>query len=257
MVASESIKGAIADLLGTFVLVFVSCYSFSLYHLEKLNVAGLALANGFISAGCAWAFQAAGPCLMNPAVTLVTQFTTSGKVGKTLASVTAQVVGSCLAAIVAACVVPDEYAKNGHGLVGYPNINNDDFSDFQCFIFEFISGALLMMAYYSTVIDKRGPSHVYGFAIGATVAVSTLMFVNATGGCGNIARVIGPQIIFGEWNSIPIYWFGIGFGSLFAGFYYQHFLLKNEDVEEDLEDLDHGRTMKTVENINQANMLKY
>ncbi len=257
MVATESIKSAISDLLGTFILVFVSCYSFSLYQLEKLSVIGVALANGFALAGCIWAFQVAGSCLMNPTLTLFSLFTMNVKVGRTLANLAAQVMGSCLAAVVAACVIPDEYSARKLGLVGYPTINLEDFSEFQCFIFEFLAGGLLMMAYYATVIDKRGPPHVYGFAMGATVVVSTLMFINGTGGCGNIVRVIGPQIIFGEWSSIPIYWLGIGFGSLFAGFYYEHFLLKNEEVEEDLEELDHGRTMKTVENINQASMLKY
>lgn len=257
MAARESIKSAIAEFLGTFLLVLVSCFTYSMHNLGKLDVLGLGLSNGFTMAVLSWTLQFSGPCSMNPAISLFSMITENVKIGRSMLNIGAQLMASCLATIIAACVVPDEHAQNGHGLVGYPLLNTEEFSDFQCFVFEFFGAALLMLAYYSTAVDKRGPSHVYGFAIGSTVLLSTLLFQNATGACVNIARVLGAHLIFGDWGSVPVYWLGIGFGSLFAGYYYEQFLLKDEEVEEDLEDLHHGSTMKTVENINQASMLKY
>jgi aquaporin Z len=257
MVTKESIKNAFAEFVGTFLVVFVSCYSISMANLGKLDILGVALANSLVFVGVSWALQEAGPSLMNPALTLVHMINRSSKVGRGMANIASQIIGSCVATVIAACVVPDEHKEVTGSLVGYPTLNLVDYSEFQLFIFEFLSASLLTLAYFATIKDKRGPAYVYGFAIGSVVLVSTVMFFKATGGCTNVVRVIGPQIIFGDWNHIPIYWLATGFGSLFAAYYYEYFILKDSEVEEDLEDINHGRTMKTIENINQAATLRY
>lgn len=257
MVAAESVKNAFAEFVGTFLLVFVSCYSFSMANLGRLDPLGVALANSMAFVTLIWALQESGPCFMNPVLTLVRLVKGEHKVGRGMANIAAQVVGSCLATVLVACLVPDEHKDKTKLLVGYPRLNYKDYSEIQLFLFEFLSAALSMMAYFATVTDKRGPAYVYGFAIGAVVLVSTIMNYNSTGGCVNLARVMGPQIVFGDWSDVPVYWLAACFGSLFSAYYYEYFILKDSEAEEDLEDLNHGKTMKTLENINQAASLKY
>lgn len=257
MVSAESIKNAFAEFVGTFLLVSISCYSFSMANLGKLDPLGLALANSMAFVTLSWALQESGPCFMNPVLTLVRLINGEQKVGRSMANIAAQVLGSCLATVLVACVVPHEHIEKTKRLVGYPRLNFTDYTEIQLFLFEFLSAALSMLAYFATVTDKRGPAYVYGFAIGAVVLVSTVMFHNSTGGCVNLARVIGPQLVFGEWTDVPVYWLAACFGSLFAANYYEYFILKDNEAEEDLEDLNHGKTMKTLENINQAASLKY
>ena len=180
------------------------------------------------------------------------------KIGHLLLKGAIQVLASMFAVFIAFTVTNENF-YNKHGvIVGYPSMNLKDYTYFQCFLAEFISSALFLFAYSSTLVDKRGPASVFGFAIGSVVLLSTLVFGNISGSAVFFSKVVGAQLLFGRFENAWIYFFAIVFGSFFAGGYYNSFLLNPSDVEDIIgDDFFMEKNMKTIENINQANSLKY
>ena len=77
-----------------------------------------------------------------------------------------------------------------------------------------------MFTYFSCVLDKRGPQHIFGFAIGAIMFLGTLLFGPYSGACVNPMRVLGMYFIKGEFTDLNVYALASLSGSLFGGFYY-------------------------------------
>ena len=257
MLNKETLKALTANFVGTFFIVLVSCLSFVLKDIDKLDMLGLALINSFVLISLSWAFQEFSHSFLNPNILLLKMSIKSSKIGRSILFLSIQAGASILATFIAVCLTTEGYPESFNRLTGYPVLNTKEYSDIQCFIFEFVGSSLYTFAYYATIVDKRGPKCVHGFALGSVVLLSTLVFGNATGGCVNLLRVLGPQVIFGDWSDVLVYWLGILFGGMFTGYYYEYFLLRNEELVDDLEEIYNGKTMRTVENLNQASTLKY
>lgn len=93
-------------------------------------------------------------------------------------------------------------------------------TDMQALIFEFSLSFLYMFAYYSCVMDKRGPQHIFGFLIGAIMFFGVLLFGPYSGACVNPVRVLGIHLILGIFPDFGVYFFGSLAGSIFSAFYY-------------------------------------
>jgi len=112
-----------------------------------------------------------------------------------------------------------------------------------------------MFTYYACVLDKRGPQHVYGFAIGSVMFFGTLVFGPYSGACVNPMRVFGIYLFKGEFTDLNIYFFSSLSGCLFGAFYYYSFLMKDEDDFDEKNNL--KESMKTAQNYNLAQTLSY
>ena len=98
-------------------------------------------------------------------------------------------------------------------------------------MFEFIASFFYVLVYSATILDKRAPSNIFGYAIGIVFALATMAIGSQTGACLNPIRAIGPQIIAGDFTYIYLYTLSNIFGGLFAGFYYDFFLKDIESLQ--------------------------
>lgn len=247
---------AVSEFCGTFVIVFVSAWSFLLFQKNQISLVGLALANGFATAGCVWAGFDASEGHFNPIVTLVRFATGKFHLARACAYVFIQLFASTLSALLSALIAPREFQRDISGSVGYPT-KDPRYSDFQVFLFEFIGSMLYIYLFYATVVDKRAPANVFGVALGAVITVCTLAFGQATGACVNPVRIFGAQVVLYFDFEAANYWLALIAGGFFMAFYYNYFVLRTwgESWEAEADSLQ--ANMVNAENVNQAMNLKY
>lgn len=103
---------------------------------------------------------------------------------------------------------------------------------------ETMSTFFLMLAIMGTAVDKRAAKSVYGFAIGATLAMMIFATGDATGGALNPWRHYGPIIGAGlfaptEFGHMSLIYLFPFVGALMAGFLYQLFFMPKEGGKPD------------------------
>ena len=63
------IRALMTEFIGTFVIVFASCWSFKSYELAKISISGLAGVNAMVLAFAMWAGYATSGAHYNPVIT--------------------------------------------------------------------------------------------------------------------------------------------------------------------------------------------
>jgi glycerol uptake facilitator-like aquaporin len=256
MTSSKDVKAVMSEFFGTFFIVFVSCWTFTAMTYKQINWLGLALANGLTVAACAWAAIGSSGAHFNPVVTLIRATTKNISAPMSATYILVQLFASVLASLFVILITPFEFQQDEGSIIGYPKAN-PLMSDFQIFIVEFLGSCLYVFAYYAFVVDKRAPKNVFGYALGATVMISTVAFGAFSGACVNPVRIFGPQVVTGKFARGWSYWMADIFGGVFAGFYYEFFLKTDSLAEENEDDEDSNKNMKNTENINHAMSMRY
>lgn len=256
MINSRDLKIAMSEFFGTFFIVFVSCWSITSYQKNQLDLFGLGLANGLITSICIWAGMEASGSHFNPIITMIKLAIGKFSLIKALAYVVIQLMASCVASLLALLLAPPEFQQKITQLIGHPQ-KSPQYTDFQVFIFEFIGSMIYCFMYFAMVIDKRAPLNVFGFAIGSVIAVCTFAFGPATGACVNPIRVFGAEVILSLYDDAGTYWFSTVSGGIFIAFYYNAFILKNNDRSYEVVEEMVKNNMESPENLNQALGLKY
>jgi hypothetical protein len=112
---------------------------------------------------------------------------------------------------------------------------------------QFIGSAFYVWTYYALIVDSRAPSNIFGFAIGAVSAICDLAFGPMVGGCINPVKYIGPRLVTAELNDPWIYFTAPLLGGVFAGFYFDFFVLERKEKQELIDDDDDPEPMTLVE----------
>jgi len=163
-------------------------------------------------------------------------------------------VASIVAAIAVILILPMEMEPEGEQVMDYPTISVL-LNEFSGFILEFTASMIYTWVYFSFIFDKRiNDQNVYGFALGASVFLTSLCCGNLTGACINPMKHFGPSLI--AWNSdnLWVYWLGPLFGTFFSGFYYYHTVLLNHGLSDNDTKFE---PMTNTDNINEAMNLTY
>ena len=176
--------------------------------------------------------------------------------GKSLAYITIQSLGSLTASLLAMVLAPVEFQQNFNEIVGHPQ-RNPLYNDFQVFLFEFIGSMLYVYMYFANVLDKRAPKNVFGFSIGAVITLCTIAFGAASGACVNPMRIFGAEVFLGFDSEAANYWLAMLSGGVFMAFYYNSFILRTDQVSFEVENRVSDNNMVTSENVNQALNLKF
>ena len=256
MVSTKDIRALLTEFFGSFFIVFVTCWSFTAFRLGQIGYLALGLANGLVVAACVWAGVSTSGAQYNPIITIVKLAIRNMNFSKAALYILFQLLGSFLAALIVVLLVPYDFQQNIDTIIGYPKISIL-VSDFQAFLIEFILSMLYVFMYFATVVDKRAPSNIFGFALGAVITVGTVSVGSDTNACVNPARIFGPQLLTGLMETSWLYWSATIAGGLFAGFYYDFFLLKDIEFEDEDDDLREQKNMANTENMHQAMNLKY
>jgi len=242
----EKLRTYLAELIGTFLLVFVGAGAVCAASLTnapaepRLGVVAVALAEGFALAVVLSAtFHVSTGCL-NPAVTLALW------VFKKLDNVTAlvlivmQLVGAGLAGLAVRFLFADDVGREAH--LGAPHLRAllaDGTVRFESLAtgigIELVLTFLVTLTVFATLIDRRAP-RLGGLGVGLAQAAAVLVGFRLTGGAANPARWFGPAL----WQLTlrspperpladhPVYWVGPILGALLAGFFYSAVILPPE-----------------------------
>jgi MIP family channel proteins len=228
----DSIRHFVAELVGTFALVFIGGGAIVLSKMPGSNVGlvEVALAHGIILAVMVTAtMRISGH--FNPAVTIA--FLTVRRIGPFMAGVyvLAQLLGAMLAAYALQAGTPQalfEAARGGGQAVSL------DITTGQAFMLEAIATFFLVFVIFGTAVDPKAP-RVGGFAIGLTIAADILAIGPLTGASMNPARSFGPAIATNIWEGHLIYWVGPIIGAVVAAQLDELVLMRHP-----VEPVDHG-----------------
>jgi aquaporin Z len=192
----------LAELVGTFVLVFASCGSAVLAG-DKIGFLGVSLAFGLSLLAMAYAIGPISGCHINPAVTI--GLLVSKKMDAKLAPgyIIAQVVGAVAASAVLLLIVkgiPAGYDPMVAGFAanGYGEHSPGGYNLMSAFLVEVVLTFFLVFTVLGTT-DIRAPVGFAGIAIGLVLTLIHLVGIPVTNTSVNPARSIGPAVFVGGW----------------------------------------------------------
>lgn len=236
------------EFVGTFLIVFVSCWSFGLYRRKSLGILDMALLQGMLVGSVTWAGVAFSGAHFNPVVSLAKACLQHISLTNALVYIVIQAVASFMGALLALLTSTIDVQNPKDVTIGYPE-PEAGYTLFQCFFLEFFASFLLLLVYSGTVLERSAPSNVFGFAVGGVYALAFLMMGNSTGGCVNPVKVLGAHLVTQDFQHSWLYWLADAAGGLFAAFYYDFFLRDlSGDVEkfEELEEEAQGTEQKRL-----------
>jgi aquaporin Z len=196
----------IAELIGTFALVFLGCGAAAVAgtdtagHLSGLGLLGISLAFGLSVVVMAYAIGGITGCHINPAITIAMFVAGKIKIMDAVVYIIAQMMGAVLAAFVLMTILKGQpgfsmgewaLGSNGWG-DGYQNA----FNTTSAFITEAVMTFLFLFVIFATT-SKWGNGTMAGLAIGLTLVLIHLVAIPITGTSVNPARSFGPAILAG------------------------------------------------------------
>lgn len=199
-------KAALAELIGTFVLVFVGAFAVA----SGQGVVTAALAHGLILVAIIYMYGHVSGAHVNPAVTA--GLLVGGKIDlmKAIYYWVAQFVGAIIAAVVLNMIVSG--AATGGQTTGSLTVS----APWSAALFEAVMTFFLVSTVYqAAVYGKAG--NIAGVAIGLTLAASILAGGTYTGASLNPARTLGPALVAGDLSYAVPYLIGIFAGGIIAG----------------------------------------
>ncbi len=213
----ESLKKYIAELIGTFVLVFFGCGTACKVGCDAANGSGYiltALAFGLVIVAMAYSIGNISGCHINPAVSLAMLINGKLSIKDFLLYVCSQTVGAVLGALCLGAFVGFDSNLGANALY-----NGDVFLSFAI---EVILTFVFVIAILG-VTSKVENSSIAGLVIGLTLALVHILGIGFTGTSVNPARSVGPAIIAGGKAATELWVFIVAplFGAAFAAIIYR------------------------------------
>lgn len=216
----------LAELIGTFTLVFLGTGAVIVNHLSEGAVThlGISFVFGAVVAALIYALGHISGAHFNPAVTLA--FWSSGffQKDRVLPYIFAQIIGAVGASL---CLF---LSFGSVANLGATLPLNDNW--LQSFILEAILTFILMLVILGSGLDRRAPIGFAGIAIGATVGLEAACMGLITGASMNPARSFAPALVSWTWQHHWLYWVAPILGAQLAVWIYRY--LSNEFSEEEL-----------------------
>ena len=215
----DALRRGVAELIGTFTLIFVGMGSIVF---ASSGILGVALAHGLAIAIMASAVGHISGGHFNPAVTL--GFLVTRRIAPVLALVYwfSQLAGAVLGALALRATFPDEVNLDS----GVPVLNSTIGAG-SGVVLEAIMTFLLVWVIFATAVDPGGAfKSISGLAIGLTITIGVLAAGPLTGAALNPARSLGPELVFNVWDDWWVYIVGPGVGGAVAALLYDWLYLR-------------------------------
>jgi len=202
-------KKYIAELIGTFTLVFCGCGAIVTNEFSDGTVthSGIALTFGLVVMSLIYAFGEISGAHFNPAVTIA--FTYAKKFP--LKEVPKYIIAQCLGAILAAIILLILFPDNEFLGTTLPKIDV-----WRVFLFEVILTFFLMLVIINVSTGSKESGIMAGIAIGGIVWLEAQFAGPITGASMNPARSIGPAIVSGHIEHLWLYIFAPILGAILA-----------------------------------------
>jgi len=223
-----------AEMLGTFVLVFIGCGS-AVIAGSKIGFLGISLAFGLTVLAMVYAIGHISGCHINPAISIAMLCAGKMKAKDTVMYIIVQCLGAVIAALVLYSIAMglDGYALDVNGLgqngfgeyspaASFTNpdgslMNPDGYSMSACFICEVMMTFLFLMVIFGST-HKNAYNGFAGLPVGLTLVMIHLVSIPVTGTSVNPARSLGPALIVGgdALNQVWLFWVAPIIGAVIA-----------------------------------------
>ena len=235
-------KKYLAEFIGTATLVLLGCGSATIGNLGSviggheayapLALLPVAFAFGLAVTAMAYGIGPVSGCHINPAVTLgvwsAGRMPTSDVPGYIVSQVLGGIAGAAiLAAILAGRAKGYDISTGGLGQNGWGAGYLGEYSMGAAALAEFLGTFIFLVAILGAT-SKAGSGPAAGLAIGLTLVLIHIVFINVTGVSVNPARSLGPALLVGG-NALAQVWLFIvvpSLGGLAAGALFKSGLLE-------------------------------
>jgi aquaporin Z len=222
MSTNSDLKKYVAEMIGTFVLVFMGCGSAVIAGKpDQIGLVGISFAFGLSVLAMAYAIGSISGCHINPAVSISMLAAGKMKAKDTVIYVLMQCVGATIGAAILYSVALGNpsysLVANGLGQNGYDNASPGGFSMASAFIAEAVLTFIFLLVIHGATSEKA-PKDFAGIAIGLSLVLIHLVGIPITGTSVNPARSLGPAIIAGgtALNQLWLFWAAPIIGALLA-----------------------------------------
>ena len=229
--ASHLVGAAIAELVGTFILVFGGT-AVAVAAILARPTAGpaydslaVALAFGLALAAVVAAVGHVSGAHVNPAVTLGMAATGKFPWNYTPIYIVAQLVGAVLAAQATWLTFGGAARSEASLAATYPARG---VGDLQAFLVEILITFILVFVVMAVATDERAPAAIAPIAVGFALAVGVFIAGPVTGGSVNPARSLGPMVVAGDLTSVWLYILGPIIGGILGALLYDRTLAQTE-----------------------------
>jgi aquaporin Z len=213
-------KALIAELIGTFALIFIGAGAGAL---GIGGLVGVALAHGLVVVGFAYAYGHISGTHINPAVTIGVWSAGKIETGRAAAYVVTQLVGGVLGALALRFALGGTQTGLGATTlaqnlqVGSVTITVGAAAGL---MIEAILTFFLVNAVLNAGVSGKA-TNLAGLAIGLTLTFCILMGGPLTGASLNPARTLGPALVTSNFANLWVYLVGTVLGGVVAGLLYR------------------------------------
>ncbi|MBZ0108501.1 MAG: aquaporin [Candidatus Scalindua rubra] len=221
----------IAEILGTLLIVFIGAGAVCAEHSVKMagdkGVPVWAITVfGFVIVAVVYATSYISGSHINPAVTISYWATGRMYAGTAAYYIMSQMVGAVMAACFLKILFPDAISTVFLGTC----ILGEGAGAWKATSIECLVTFLFVFTIFATAVDKRASKVLAGVAIGLVYLFGVSVSTALSGGALNPARVFGPAVVSGNFDSHYVWWLGPVSGAVAAGFLYDKvFIRKSEE----------------------------
>lgn len=192
-------KKYLAELIGTFVLVFIGCGS-AVIAGSHVGFLGISFAFGLAVLTMVYAIGPISGCHINPAITVA--MLVAGKINlkDSAGYIIAQFIGAILASLVllsiASGLMGYSIGAAGLGQNGYGLHSPGGYSLMACFIAEIVLTAIFLLVIFGSTHASANKKFA-GLSIGLSLTMIHIVGIPITGTSVNPARSLGPALVAG------------------------------------------------------------
>lgn len=204
----------LAELVGTFALVFAGCGAImvdSISHGQVTHV-GVAITFGLVIAAMIYAVGHISGAHLNPAVTLGFALARHFPFWRVPLYWLAQVLGAIIAALLLRAIFGD---------VAHLGTTLPSGSDGQSVALEMVMTFFLMFVIMAVATDNRAVGQAAALAIGFTILLDAMFGGPISGASMNPARSFGPALVSGTWSHLWVYIVGPAVGAVVGALVYE------------------------------------
>ncbi|XP_062100932.1 nodulin-26-like [Humulus lupulus] len=196
----SSFQKMVAELIGTYFLIFIGCGAAIVNKIEPLTIVGIAIVWGLVLMAAIYALGHVSGAHFNPAVTLALAAARKFPLKHVPMYVVSQLVGATLASLTLRVLFNDE-----DSIRTITTHYSPPTTDLEAITWEFIITFLLMFTISGVATDHRACKDLSGLAVGAVLLVNVMVAGPITGASMNPARSIGPAVVSGIYTKIWVF----------------------------------------------------
>jgi len=232
---SSSVKKYVAELIGTFVLVFIGCGSAVIAGKVEFGIGflGIAFAFGIAVLAMVYAIGGISGCHINPAVSVAMLVAGKMKAKDTVAYIVMQCIGATIAAGVLAVIASGLPGFSGTitnlGQNGYDLQSPMGYSMMAGLVAEVVLTMIFLLVIFGST-SKKAPAGFAGLSIGLSLTMIHLVGIPITGTSVNPARSLGPALFVGgdALGQLWLFWVAPMIGCIIAALIWRFILEEKE-----------------------------